>query len=112
MAAFDICAEFTTADRFCKIRDKVKGLVEFMSRTGKQPDHVQLYAGYHRYLVGAINSRLRREAKAKEKTENDLRRASKIKEKAKVHAEPVEGITFGGIPIQPYGYSRPRKVEA
>lgn len=112
MAAFDICAEFTTAERFRKIRDKVEELIKFMDSTGKKPEHVQLYAGEHRYLVNTIQSRLRREAKAKERAENEIRRASRIKGKATVKAEPVESIHFAGIQIQPYGYSRPRKVEA
>lgn len=112
MSAFDIKAEPTTTERFVTIRKKIEKLADFFRSTGKAPAHLQLFAGDYRYLQTAFNSRLRREAKAKEKAENELRKSQRVKEKAKVPPDRVEGLFFDGIPLEPYSCSRPRKFEA
>lgn len=112
MSDFDIKTVPATTDRFVTIRNKVQVLVDYFRSAGKAPSHLQVYAGDFRYLQTTINARLRKEAKAKERAENEQRRARKVKEKATVAPDRVEGLFFDGIPLQSHGYSRPRKVEA
>lgn len=112
MSAFEITAEPTAVERFLTIRERVEKLVDYMTTSGKRPAHVQVFASDYNALSATINKRLRREAKAKEKAENEQRRAAKIKDKAKVTPDRVEQLLVRGIPLQPHGYSRHRKVEA
>lgn len=90
----DIRTESTTASRFVCVREKVTTLVDYMSGLGKTPESVALFAGDYRALQNAINSRLRKEARAKEKAENEQRKANRIKEKVKVVPERVDGAAL------------------
>lgn len=112
MSIFDINAEAIATDRFVRIRDELRGLLDYMKSAGKAPSAMQLYAGDYRYVSNRINARLKKEARAKQVDENRARRAAKQKADVVIPAQKVAGLTFMGVPVQSHSYSRPRQVKA
>lgn len=112
MSTFEISVEAIATDRFVKIRDEPRGLLEYMASAGKQPSQMQLYAGDYRYVANRINARLKKEARAKQTDENRARRAAKQKADVVIKPQKVEALTYRGIPVASHSYSRPRQVKA
>lgn len=109
MSTYDIARESISQDRFCRVRAKVQTLIDHMAASGKRPESVAVFAGDYKAVRAAVNSRLRKEAKAAERAANlDKPRKQWIK----VPAPKAEELTFDGIPLIPNTYTRRRAVKA
>ena len=99
--------------KFEVLRGRVKELADYFRLAGKCPERISLSPADFTYLLRSINARIRADARAVARAENERRKAEGVRGK---RVKPVyveaHAMTWAGIPlVEGPAYSKHRSVD-
>lgn len=98
---------------FCVLRGRVKDLADYFAIAGKRPPRMVLSPADYAALLRGANARIRADARAAARAENERRKAEGIRGKrVKPTYREVQAMTWSGIPlVEGPAYSKHRPVD-